>query len=56
VFTLFVIPVKEMSNVAKLFSGVLKLFNLLSQLRLLGLLLPQHFMDISHGAALLGEL
>jgi hypothetical protein len=52
----FVIPVKEMSNIAKLFGGVLERFNLLPQLCLLGLLLPQYFVDISHVRLLLWAL
>ena len=52
----FFISLKEMGNVAKLLGGVLERLNLLAQLCLLGLLLPQDFMDISHNAALLWEL
>ena len=45
--------IQKMSYVAELFRGVLERLNLLSQLRLFGLLLTEHFMDISHDAALL---
>lgn len=47
--TLFFISVQEMGNVPKLLGCVLERLNLLPQLRLLGLLLTEHFMNVSHG-------
>src|SRR5579863_6924890 len=43
-FSLFL--TQQMGNAAKLFSGRLESLNLLTQLRLLGLLPAQHFMNI----------
>jgi hypothetical protein len=48
--------VQKVSNAAELLRRMLQRFDLLSQLRLFGLLFAEHFMDISHGAALLMEL
>lgn len=47
--TLFFVSVQEMGNVAKLLGRVLERLDLFPQLRLLGLLLTEYFMNISHG-------
>jgi hypothetical protein len=48
-----VIVVEQVGDPAKLFRGRLQSFDLLAQLRLLGLLLAQYLVDIPHGFGLL---
>jgi hypothetical protein len=52
-FLFFVLRVQQVSYIAELFRGALKRLDLLSQLRLLGLFLAEHLVDISHGNCLL---
>jgi hypothetical protein len=55
-FIVFVLGVQQVSHIAKLFSGALQRLDLLSQLRLLGLLFTKHLVDISHGNCLLSAI
>jgi len=49
----FILRVQEVSHAAQLFRCRLQGFNLLAQLGLFGLLLPEHLVDISHEYCLL---
>jgi len=55
-FIFFVFHVQQVGYVAELFRGALKRLDLFAQLRLLGLLLAEHLVDISHGNCLLSAI
>jgi hypothetical protein len=51
-FRLFpILSIQEMGHTAELFGGTLQGLNLFAQLGLFGLLLSEHFIDISHATA-----
>jgi len=56
--TLFfiVLSIQQVGDIAQLFGGGLKRFDLLAQLRLLRLLLTENLVDISHGNCLLSAI
>jgi hypothetical protein len=55
-FFFVVLSIQQVSHVAKLFGCSLQCFDLLSKLRLLGLLLAENLVDISHGNCLLSAI
>jgi hypothetical protein len=51
-----VLSVQQVSHIAKLLGSRLERFDLLSKLRLLGLLFAENLVDISHGNCLLSAI